>query len=249
MPFEPPPALIDRRLFLGRGALAFLGCLLAPRLWAAAGTEGAVHIVRRGDTLSGIAGARGSTVARLKQANGLTSDRIRIGQRLTIPGADPVLDPVVAATRGLALPAGRWTMIVAHHSAIAQGNAASYDRTHRERGMENGLAYHFLIGNGTGSGDGQIEVGSRWLKQLDGGHVRSERINRLGIGICCVGNFEKTPPTPRQIASFEALVHYLRGDLRQGRERLVGHREIEGAQTLCPGRHFPISTLRRRLAV
>jgi hypothetical protein len=42
------------------------------------------------------------------------------------------------------------------YSAIKDGNAASYDRAHRRRGMENGLAYHFVIGNGVDSGDGEI---------------------------------------------------------------------------------------------
>ena len=60
-----------------------------------------------------------------------------------------------------------------------------------ENGMQNGLAYHFVIGNGTDTQDGQIEMGSRWLKQLQGGHVKNHYINEVGIGICLVGNFKK----------------------------------------------------------
>jgi peptidoglycan endopeptidase LytE len=40
--------------------------------------------VRRGDTLIGIARQFGTTVARIKQLNRLTSDRINIGDRLTV---------------------------------------------------------------------------------------------------------------------------------------------------------------------
>lgn len=47
---------------------------------------GDVHIVERGDTLSGIASRYRVTVAELKSANNLTSDLIRPGQTLTIPG-------------------------------------------------------------------------------------------------------------------------------------------------------------------
>lgn len=43
------------------------------------------YVVRSGDTLSGIAAKTHSTVARIKKANGLRSDRISIGQRLKIP--------------------------------------------------------------------------------------------------------------------------------------------------------------------
>src|SRR5256884_2560431 len=45
------------------------------------------YVVSRGDTLYSIARRFGITVAVLKQANGLTSDLIRPGQRLVIPGA------------------------------------------------------------------------------------------------------------------------------------------------------------------
>ena len=43
------------------------------------------HIVKRGDTLSEIAERHGTSTARLLRANGLRSDRIRIGQVIVIP--------------------------------------------------------------------------------------------------------------------------------------------------------------------
>lgn len=48
-------------------------------------SAGSSYKVVRGDTLSGIARKRGSTVAKIKAANGLKSDIIRIGQVLRIP--------------------------------------------------------------------------------------------------------------------------------------------------------------------
>lgn len=48
-------------------------------------TGGAVE-VRPGDTLYRIARAYNVTVPALMQANGLTSESIKVGQRLTIPG-------------------------------------------------------------------------------------------------------------------------------------------------------------------
>ena len=41
--------------------------------------------IQRGDTLSGIAARYGTSVARIRQANGLAGNRIRVGQVLTIP--------------------------------------------------------------------------------------------------------------------------------------------------------------------
>lgn len=43
------------------------------------------HTVSKGETLYGLARKYGSTVAKIKSANGLSSDMIRIGQRLKIP--------------------------------------------------------------------------------------------------------------------------------------------------------------------
>jgi hypothetical protein len=134
---------------------------------------------------------------------------------------------------------------VAHHSGIAYGNAAIYDRQHRERGMENGLAYHFLIGNGIDSEDGEIEIGSRWLKQLKGGHVHREEINEVGIGICMVGNFEETRPTRNQVLAFRELVDYLRSEVVGKKIRFAVHREIDPDRTVCPGRHFPVAKMHR----
>ena len=148
-------------------------------------------------------------------------------------------------TRGLPVSSGRWQWIVGHHSAIRYGNAAIYDRAHRERGMENGLAYHFVIGNGVDSGDGQIEIGPRWLRQLNGGHVHREDINEVGIGICLVGNFEESRPTVRQLMAFRELVDYLRGEVVGKAVRFAVHREIDPGRTACPGRLFPIEQMHR----
>ena len=149
-------------------------------------------------------------------------------------------------TKALSIKPDRWRWIVGHHSAIKYGNAAIYDRTHRQRGMENGLAYHFVIGNGIDSGDGEIEIGSRWLKQLKGGHVHREDINETGIGICLVGNFEDTKPTSKQLAAFQELVDYLRSDVVGRKIRFAVHREIDPGRTVCPGRYFPVARMHRR---
>jgi N-acetylmuramoyl-L-alanine amidase len=147
------------------------------------------------------------------------------------------------ATAALKVKPGRWQWIVAHHSAIRDGNATIYDRAHRQRGMENGLAYHFVIGNGNDSGDGEIEIGPRWLKQLKGGHVHREEVNEIGIGICLIGNFELSRPTPKQLLAFQELVDYLRSDVVGKNIRFAVHKEIDPGRTACPGRFFPTAQM------
>jgi N-acetyl-anhydromuramyl-L-alanine amidase AmpD len=143
------------------------------------------------------------------------------------------------ATSGLRVAKGRWQMIIAHHSGTRDGNAATYDREHRRRGMENGLAYHFVIGNGVDSADGKIEIGQRWLKQIKGGHVRSDKVNETAIGICLVGNLDQRKPTRKQAAALRELLAYLRDEVVGRQVKFVGHREADPGHTACPGRYFP----------
>lgn len=252
--------ILARRQFIVRAALALGGLALLPAPLLLAAAEERIYLVRRGDTLSGIAARHGVSVDALRARNKLPSTRLRAGQRLVIPAAgEPAqapspaapasaLAPVLAAARGLRIAPGRWTHLVVHHSGIEDGDAKSYDGAHRRRGMENGLAYHFVIGNGRDSGDGQIEVGPRWTRQIHGGHVRSETMNEHGIGICLVGNFEKRSPGKRQLASLHALLEHLRGEGLPGSAvpKVTVHRWVDRSHTVCPGRKFPYLELKRR---
>src|SRR5882724_7895863 len=85
---------------------------------------------------------------------------------------------VIEAIRRAPVKRRRWQFIVVHNSGTRQGNARVFDYYHRHvRRMQNGLAYHFVIGNGTSTGNGQIEVGDRWRRQINGGHVHSDYLN------------------------------------------------------------------------
>ena len=227
--------------------MAGMAGLLLPaglgRLWAA---DGQVHVVRKGDTLSALAVRYGVTISELKRANGLKSDLIKIGQTLRIPEAGASTAHIEKLLSGIRVDRSRWRYIVGHHSATKYGNAKIYDRNHRRRGMENGLAYHFVIGNGIDSGDGEIEVGPRWKLQLEGGHVRKREVNLHGIGICVVGNFEETHPSRKQIAAFTGLVDHLGGSVLQNRFDFAVHKEIDRNHTVCPGRNFPVKAMHQR---
>lgn len=237
-----------RRRFLHRLLTVSTGTLLSGAALSASPNAPSTHRVVRGDTLSGIAQTYGVTVRELKNVNGLKGDLIRVGQELKIPGTEQggVLAPVIVANRRIRINAARWRYIVAHHSAIEKGNAAIYGRAHARRGMANGLAYHFVIGNGIDSGDGEIEVGPRWTGQLLGGHVRTHAVNESGIGICLVGNLENHPPTARQRASLIALIDYLRNGFVARRCEVTVHKWVDKNHTLCPGRHFPYAEIQRR---
>jgi N-acetylmuramoyl-L-alanine amidase len=143
----------------------------------------------------------------------------------------------------------RWKYIIVHNSGTRQGNARIFDYYHRYvRRMPNGLAYHFVIGNGTSSGNGQIEIGNRWVRQLNGGHVHSDYLNYISIGICLVGDFNRDLPTKAEYEALDELIRYLRRRVGKvdGRYSIVrGHKEINPRPTDCPGNRFPLNWLHR----
>ncbi len=155
-------------------------------------------------------------------------------------------DPAWAPRGGRISP--RWTTVVLHHSATANGSARTFDRFHRDKGWDE-LGYHFVIGNGTETPDGFIEVGSRWHKQKHGAHCKTadNYFNEHGIGVCLVGDFTKTRPTQRQLAALERLVEYLCARCSIPPDRVVSHGAVTH-KTACPGRNFPMGSLRRAVA-
>ena len=145
----------------------------------------------------------------------------------------------------------RWTAVVVHHSATEKGNAAIFHKIHIEQKHWDGVGYDFVIGNGTDSGDGQVEVTFRWRKQIPGAHcggTANNWANRDGVGICLVGDFTYTVPTARQMESLVKLIRFLQKRYRIPKSRIYGHSSTPGAHiTACPGKRFPMSRLKAML--
>jgi len=122
-----------------------------------------------------------------------------------------------------------------HHSATSTGSAAVFDRSHRARGWDE-LGYHFVIGNGTTTPDGFVEVGNRWTKQKHGAHCKTPNnyYNDHGIGICLVGDFTSGRPTRAQMESLAKLVRFLCRECRISPSQVVGHSQVT-QRTACPG--------------
>ena len=140
--------------------------------------------------------------------------------------------------------------IVLHHSATHGGSAAAFERNHRPR--LGGLAYHFIIGNGSGAADGAVEVGYRWRDQVPGPHTKNQDVNLESIAICLVGDLETEAPSKKQMAALLDLLEKLCREGSIAPDRIRSHREVDH-ETLCPGRGLPIQGIReavsRRLAV
>jgi hypothetical protein len=174
-----------------------------------------------------------SANGRVRQA----SARERLRSFLGESGSDELLYPNKADRP--------WKYVVLHHSASPSGSYDQIDAEHRKVLGYDGCGYHFVIGNGTGSEDGQIEVAQRWVNQKHGVHCRNAKnseIDEYGIGICFVGDLDKEPPTPRQVAAARALVAYLRSRYAIDPTRVETHAHLAATPTVCPGKFFPTAT-------
>ena len=171
----------------------------------------------------------------------------RSSRRLTATRPAPTRTAKTWFPRGRRI-SSRWTRIVIHHSATAAGGARSFDRFHRKVNGWDELGYHFVIGNGRGTADGMIEIGSRWHKQKHGAHCKTpdNYFNNHGIGICLVGDFTKRPPSPAQMASLEQLVRFLSRECHITPGMVTSHRAVTG-KTACPGNLFPLRRFQRSL--
>ena len=215
------------------------------------------YVIQKGDSLGSISSRFGVKLSTLVELNNISRpDLIRVGQKIIIPlkGTSVKPNPLLSSTTISALnkiraSSGKWKRIVIHHSATPTDDAMNMHRVHKARGMKNGLAYHFVISNGSRKAyDGEIFIGDRWKGQLDGGHMKRLSDNKTSIGICLIGNFELRSPTSKQMKSLEGLCEYLMNKCRLSPNQVTTHKILHPNHTVCPGKYFSLSSLRKRIS-
>ncbi|MDD5109389.1 MAG: N-acetylmuramoyl-L-alanine amidase [Candidatus Omnitrophica bacterium] len=200
------------------------------------------HIVAPGETIWRISKMYDVKIGDIARANNLkTPEKLEIGQRLLVPQAAPI-KPVIAL-----YPSDKWKYIIIHHSATDEGNSLNFNKLHKRKGWA-GIGYDFVIDNGTdGKKNGQIEATPRWIKQQKGAHCHASDMNSKGIGICLVGNFSKSRVSEKQMDALVYLVNILREYYRIPEGRIMGHGQVPGARTECPGNYFPWGEFNNKL--
>ena len=217
------------------------------------------YVIKTGDSLGGIASRFGVKTSDLIAINGIKKPNlIKVGQKIKIPVGrarkptpppPPLLPASVLKSLKSVKNSPRWKRIVIHHSATPVDDAMNMHNVHKnQRGMKNGLAYHFVISNGSRkASDGEIHIGGRWKGQLDGGHMKQLSLNKTSIGICLIGNFELRPPTSKQLKSLEALCEYLMKNCKITHSSVTTHKLLHPNHTKCPGKHFSLPSFIKRI--
>lgn len=124
--------------------------------------------------------------------------------------------------------------LIIHHSATTTGCSKVFRAFHRAINGWVDIGYHFVIGNGSLSEDGEVEEGRpQWAV---GAHAREH--NEDTIGICLVGSFSDTYPTEDQMKSLGMLLKSLLSEYDLSSSSIILHRELSGCNTECPGKNL-----------
>ena len=136
---------------------------------------------------------------------------------------------------------GRWKYVYVRHTRTTSGNALTLGQGSR------GIGDHFVIGNGNGAIDGEIQIGQRWDQQVTAlPPINGATIDPACISTTLVGDFDRTVPTPTQLHRLSQLVRTL-----QNRLGIRADHVLMLDQPNSPagsGKYFPTGAFRAELA-
>ncbi len=119
--------------------------------------------------------------------------------------------------------------LIVHHSATARDTTTfeAVKKYHISKGWGD-IGYHFFI-----TPEGKVLPGR--AENVVGAQCQADSMNFKSLGICLPGNFMNEVPTTQQLASLLNLLQKLMSKYNIPKENVLGHREVNGASTACPG--------------
>ena len=101
----------------------------------------------------------------------------------------------------VAVQPSRWEYLYIHHSKTTGGNALQL------ADGANDVGDHFVIGNGDGLIDGELQISQRWNHQQPAASPAGTiKVQPNCVSICLIGDFDRRPPTPMQLGRLGQLV-------------------------------------------
>ncbi len=146
--------------------------------------------------------------------------------------------------------------LIVHHSLTKDGIVVDWDairRYHREVLGWSDIGYHYgieRVGNGL-----LLQVGRP--ESQPGAHTKEMHMNGKSLGICVVGNFDLAPPGLELLRFLAEIVKRKIAEYGIPVQSVLGHREVgvmarfdwkKGQYKSCPGKYFPMDTLRAMLS-
>jgi N-acetylmuramoyl-L-alanine amidase len=103
------------------------------------------------------------------------------------------------------------------------------------------IGYHYLIGNSRPfTKDGEIYIGRP--ETVPGAHARGYNFN--SIGICLIGNFNKTFPSVKQMNALVNIISEIADYYSIVSQNIFGHSELPEVKKKCPGRNINMDEVR-----
>lgn len=130
-----------------------------------------------------------------------------------------------------------WRYIYVRHSKSPGGDATSLLASGQPVGD------HFVICNGSGGDDGEIQITPRWASQRAAlPPVGASAIDPQCITICLVGDFDRNPPSAKQLRRLARLVCALQARLNIPAGNVVA--QATPGTPASAGRLFPTAEFR-----
>jgi hypothetical protein len=138
------------------------------------------------------------------------------------------------------LEPSRWKYVFVHHSQTPEGSAQTLV------GRDGMPVDHFVIGNGDGAIDGEIQITQRWAGQVAAAPAPGlDRIGQDCVSICVIGDFDRSAPTPTQTLRLTQLVGALQRKLQIGAGQVI---LVDAASSPAgTGKRFPATAFRTQL--
>jgi N-acetylmuramoyl-L-alanine amidase len=150
----------------------------------------------------------------------------------------PFLDEIFKTT--VSPKPAQWKFIYIHQSATTAGNASTLARP------GSGVCDHFIIGNGNGCQDGELELSPRWNDQQPAAApLGVDHIEPTCISVCIVGDFDHSMPTPIQLRRLTQLVSTLQTQFRIGADKVILLTDTAAPSSV--GRYFPVTAFRDQI--
>ncbi len=128
--------------------------------------------------------------------------------------------------------------IILHHTGAEEKDTEQIRQAHLRKGWRD-IGYNYVVERD------KVVVG----RPLDipGAHCKADGMNFKSIGVAVIGNLNERLPTNLQTELLVNLLVELTAKHNIADENILGHGEVKGAATKCPGKFMDVSQIKLRL--
>ena len=132
-----------------------------------------------------------------------------------------------------------WKYIIIHHTAANEKDTAQVRAYHLSKGWID-IGYNYVVEK-----SGKIVEGRSLL--MAGAHCDADGMNKKAVGISVIGNYDEVMIKSMQYNSLLLITRQIMNYFKIPISNVLGHREVKGSDTACPGKYFNMQDFRLNL--